>query len=342
MAEPTAPQVTRSYLTQLERSLSGLPAEVRDEIVAGIREELDGLDAADAAARIEALGDPEFIAAEARAEASLPTVPTESAQRAETVGSTSREPGWYPVLAALLVAFGGLVIPVVGWIVGLGMVWLSKTWRLRDKWVSTLTPFVAMGLFVLVFALTTMAYQPPASEGPNSLVPGFSSVIWSSVVLVIPVNAVVGLWLLWRAKQAWTGAGQTPPEAAAPEHQPTPASRRRQASWFPPVTILLIIGGGFVLPVVGWVIGVTMLWASDSWSVRDKWLGTLTGPLALLASGVLWLGALLWLRTAGGPVDPFLLVALSGLVLPTIANVLVGIRLLRRAQPGTGQPPSGG
>lgn len=200
MADPTVPQVVRSYLAQLERALADLPAGVRDEIVAGIQEELEGLDAGAAAARIEEFGDPEFIAAEARTEAAT-AAPAGTTPQVDT---HRREPRWYPVLAALLVAFGGVIVPVVGWVVGLALMWMSTTWRRRDKWVATLTPFVVFGGFVLVFALTSMASEsngPSTSDVGNPLIPGIYSAVWSGVVLVIPVNAVVGIWLLWRAKR---------------------------------------------------------------------------------------------------------------------------------------------
>src|SRR5690554_3175115 len=245
MADPTLPQVTRSYLAQLERSLAGVPVDVRDEIVAGVREELDGLNAAAAAVRIEALGDPEFIATEARTETAA------AGSNSMPVGHPGQrplrtpEPGWFPMLAALLVAFGGVVIPVVGWAAGLGLVWLSKTWRLRDKWIATLTPFAAAGAFVLIFALTSMAAHTNPIEPPSPLIPGFTSAIWSSVVLAIPVNGVIGIWLLWRAKQIWApreDSPQTLPAAPRLEH-PSTSRRRPQASWYAPVTLLLIIAG---------------------------------------------------------------------------------------------------
>ena len=74
MIDQTAPQVVRNYLAQLESALGGLPTDVRDGIVAGVAEELSGLDAATAAERIETLGDPAFIAAEARAESPAPVI----------------------------------------------------------------------------------------------------------------------------------------------------------------------------------------------------------------------------------------------------------------------------
>ena len=203
MADPTVPQVVRSYLAQLETAFAGLPAEVRDEIMAGIREELDGLDAAGAATRIEGLGDPEFIAAQAREETEM--APMSGAQRAARSPS---EPRWYSVLAALLVAFGGVAVPVVGWVVGMAMVMMSKTWRRTDKWIAILTPLVAAATLPLALAMIRLGSSPLSGDmESNPLIPHAFDVVWSSVVFIIPVNAVVGIWLLWRAKWAWSSGG---------------------------------------------------------------------------------------------------------------------------------------
>jgi uncharacterized membrane protein len=317
MTESTAPQVVRSYLTQLQKALADLPREVSEEIVAGIREELDGLDASAAANRIETLGDPEFIAAEARTATGLPSAATPVVEPGET---TAAEPRWLPVLAALLVAFGGVVIPVIGWLVGIAMVWMSKSWRRLDKWVATLTPFVASALFVAIFASISAASQNGAG-GANPLIPGLHAAIWSAVVLVIPVNAIVGVWLLWRVRKGWQREQTSTPAVPLNSKQPT---------WYSVLTVALIIVGGYVVPVVGWLVGVAMLWASDRWSRRDKWLGTLAGPLAAVIPVAMLLVARLWLPATGGGFDPFLLIILGGVALPLIANLIVGIRLLRR------------
>jgi hypothetical protein len=325
MARTTTPQVVRSYFTQLETALVELPTDVREEILAGIREELDGLDASAAAARIEALGDPEFIAAEARSEAAGPAA---GSPLVELVEARDPEPRWLPVLAALLVAFGGIVIPFVGWIVGIAMVWMSKTWRIRDKWIATLTPFIGVAAFILLFALTSAASQlnvPSTSEFGNPLIPGMFSAVWSSAFLVIPVNAVVGIWLLWRAKRVWSSADRT-----QPGREPANAQPRQQGSGYPVVTVLLLILGGVVVPVLGWAAGVAMLWAADVWSIRDKWLGTLAGPVAILAAGL----AMFIVRIGGGESGGLVwwhAVLLGGVALPVVANLLVGIRLLRRS-----------
>jgi hypothetical protein len=41
--------------------------------------------------------------------------------------------------------------------------------------------------------------------------------------------------------------------------------------------------GGFLLPIIGWVLGVILLWASRVWSTREKLIGTLLVPGGLSA-----------------------------------------------------------
>lgn len=53
------------------------------------------------------------------------------------------------------------------------------------------------------------------------------------------------------------------------------------------LTIGLILIGGVVLPVIGWVIGVVRLWRSNTWELREKLLGTLLIPGGLMAPGLL-------------------------------------------------------
>jgi uncharacterized membrane protein len=62
----SSPAVT-SYIDRLESALAPAPADLRSEIVSGVREELDGLEPDAAATRIGELGDPALIAAEAMA-----------------------------------------------------------------------------------------------------------------------------------------------------------------------------------------------------------------------------------------------------------------------------------
>jgi hypothetical protein len=172
MSTDAQPQVVRSYLAGLEAALSDVPSEVSREIVAGIAEELDGLDPATAATRIEALGDPVFIAAEARA--GTPPVAEPVAPAAVVAG----ESWWYVVLVALLVG----LLPMLGWIVGIVMMWLSKSWFKWEKWVATLIPAV----FAVIVPLSG-----------NGLL-GLTGWHFLVILMFFPIPAIVGLWLLWR------------------------------------------------------------------------------------------------------------------------------------------------
>lgn len=55
--------------------------------------------------------------------------------------------------------------------------------------------------------------------------------------------------------------------------------------------VLFLLGGAFVVPGVGWLVGVVLLWSSPSWTRGQKWLGTLVVPGGLAAPLILiWFG----------------------------------------------------
>ena len=54
------------------------------------------------------------------------------------------------------------------------------------------------------------------------------------------------------------------------------------------VTVFLLLVGGVILPVVGWVAGAVMLLVSRRWTFRDKLVGLLVWPGGLaLAAGLI-------------------------------------------------------
>ncbi|MCP2031788.1 putative membrane protein [Okibacterium sp. HSC-33S16] len=197
MTEQT-PQVVRSYLAQLDTSLAGVPRDVARDIRSGIAEELMGLDAVTASARIEELGDPAFIAAEARAAG--------GAQAAPAIVDTARpsltSSRGFVITAALLIAIGGFIVPLVGWVVGIVLMWMSEAWRRWEKWVATLAVPSILGvsfLLSLIFGFT----GSESADGSETLNPLVSTplVSWHSMVLVLPLaSVVIGIWLLWRVK----------------------------------------------------------------------------------------------------------------------------------------------
>jgi hypothetical protein len=89
--------------------------------------------------------------------------------------------------------------------------------------------------------------------------------------------------------QAVTGQGGAAGDPVRPAHRDrlgAPAAGARLRLGFDLLsghgrevaTLVLLPIGGIVVPVLGWFVGVALLWTSERWSVRDKLLGTLVVP----------------------------------------------------------------
>jgi uncharacterized membrane protein len=134
------------YLNDLEAELHGLSAnrrrELLDEVgehIAAARAALDPETEAGIRTVLERLGDPADIAAEARerfgvqAKPARPTIPwLEVATLAILV--------LVPVTIWLGIA---MVIPLLGWLVGLALLWRSRRWTTHDKRIGTLLAALA-------------------------------------------------------------------------------------------------------------------------------------------------------------------------------------------------------
>jgi uncharacterized membrane protein len=70
--------------------------------------------------------------------------------------------------------------------------------------------------------------------------------------------------------------------------------------WMEVGALVLLLVGGFIVPIFGWLIGVVFLWLSNAWNVRDKVIGTLFVPGGL---GLSILVIVLFLATSGGGVS---------------------------------------
>jgi len=191
------------YLKRLDNALAGVPPHTADDIRAGVEEELSSLDPDAAHARILQLGDPEFIAAEARG-----GTPESAPRRKPALESRP-----YIVVASLAVAFGIYVVPIVGALVGFIMMWVSPAWKRWEKVVATVVPLGAGFLTATFFVLTRIS----AGDGVSSLVPGygigpgdefsgpwyalyFTPLVAANALFVVSIaNIAVGTWLLVRA-----------------------------------------------------------------------------------------------------------------------------------------------
>jgi hypothetical protein len=123
------------------------------------------------------------------------------------------------------------------------------------------------------------------------------------------------------------------------------------------VAIIALLVGGLVIPVLGWLVGVVLLWLSPRWKTGDKLLATLVWPGGLLAPVVVFavLGATALFAvgsvcsTDGAttqctppPIPPWLAITLSIVVMiaAVAGPILVAIRLIRRARRAVA-PPEG-
>lgn len=173
----------KAFLHKLDAALADVPIATAREVRQGIAEELTNLPPDQVRERIQQLGDPMVIAADVRAEAGRARFGRGRRSRAYIIG------------ASLTVALGGIVLPVVGWIVGYVLVCISPAWRRWEKAIMLITP-ISITLLVAVFLTITGV---GSRVGDTILLPVSSVVIWNTLVTLTLTNLAVGLFLLARA-----------------------------------------------------------------------------------------------------------------------------------------------
>jgi hypothetical protein len=127
MTTITSDPLVRRYLAELRAATRHLPRRRREELLEEIRAHIEdalppNASEADIRTTLERLGDPTTIAAEEGA-------------RVETMAPRAGALEWFAVVLLLV---GGVVLPVVGWFVGVVLLWSSAVWRTRDKILGTL------------------------------------------------------------------------------------------------------------------------------------------------------------------------------------------------------------
>ena len=186
----TTDELVSEYLGDLRAELGALPRsarqEVLDEIATHIAEARANL-AVDSEVEVRALldrvGEPADIAAEAR----------------ERFGVKPRERTWREVAALVLLPIGGVVIPGVGWIVGVILLWASDAWTTRDKLLGTFVP--PGGLVFPLLMLQTLGSSErcvtrldangrevdrTCSGGPSE----FAAIFWPTLLIALVVATV--------------------------------------------------------------------------------------------------------------------------------------------------------
>jgi uncharacterized membrane protein len=153
MTTPIDPRV-EAYLRQLDFALSTLPWEQRNEIFTDISAHIErelavaGHDPAAIDSVLQRVGDPHAIAQEAGAVPALPM-------------PLARPGRGLEIAAVILISAGSFLIPVLGWIVGVVLLWVSRRFTRADKLIGMLVP--PLGFFA-PFALLLMSSS--SSSGP--------------------------------------------------------------------------------------------------------------------------------------------------------------------------------
>ncbi|PSL37889.1 hypothetical protein CLV49_1496 [Labedella gwakjiensis] len=191
-----------TYLSRLSTELRDVREPLRGDIWSGIAEELDGLAETEARGRIAELGDPAFIAREA-VEAGDGRPDPETGQPSY-VTVTERIPlaesPKFAVAAAITLGIGGFVLPFIGYLVGVVLVWTSTLWTRGEKAIATIGPFV---ITVLAAYITHVigAMSSSAEDSGNPLVPAVYDFLWTSVIGAALLSVVAMGWLLVRLRR---------------------------------------------------------------------------------------------------------------------------------------------
>jgi hypothetical protein len=154
----TLSRLVEQYQARLARAAADLPASARRELAEDVRQHVGESGAqteAEIRAVLDGLGRPEEVAAEARRRLGLPSRPAPTAR------------DWI-VIPLLLV--GGIVLPLLGWLVGVFLLWISQVWSLRDKWLGT---FVLPGGLAVaaLFALLPVGSETGSCSSSPTPVP---------------------------------------------------------------------------------------------------------------------------------------------------------------------------
>jgi hypothetical protein len=186
------------YLKDLEAELRDLPTNRRRELLDEVGEHIGAARAAldtetEAAIRtlLERLGDPADIAAEARERLGIPVPPARQAS---------------PRLEAIALVL--LVIPVLGWVVGVVLIWVSRLWTTRDKLIGTLAgmSWVVAGLGTVLVEATNLPLSASGADTPvgsprvvETAGPDVLAVALVVLPFVLPIVAAIYLAIRLRA-----------------------------------------------------------------------------------------------------------------------------------------------
>jgi hypothetical protein len=198
-------RLVHDYLRQLERAMRDLPRGSRRELRADIEAHLDDTlrsDPSEAQVRdaLDRLGTPEEIV---------------EAER-ERLGMRPAKAGWRETATVILLLIGGLLLPLVGWVVGVVLLWGSRAWTVRDKLIGTFVvpggyAGTALALTLGVSSSSGSSSCPTPLDGARAVcrqqASGGSSTVTTILLVALAIALLVaplasGLYLLRRARPA--------------------------------------------------------------------------------------------------------------------------------------------
>jgi hypothetical protein len=119
-----------------------------------------------------------------------PKVPTTAFQRPE------RQSNAIEALALALILVGGLVLPVLGWLAGVGLLWASHRWTTRQKLLGTLILPGGLGPAFLLSLLTTAVFLDPCITsdcGAKLTIEALALLTALCISIVAPIGTAVHL-----------------------------------------------------------------------------------------------------------------------------------------------------
>jgi hypothetical protein len=152
MTTTTPDRLVNDYLKQLQTNGRSLPRSSRNELVQQIQDHLQeaapiGSAEAEVRTAIDQLGDPCEIIAE----------------EFDRLGIRPASAGKLEWAVVFLLPLGGIVIPILGWILAVILLWASRVWTTREKLIGTL--LVPGGLSSILFLNLIVGAQTCTSGG---------------------------------------------------------------------------------------------------------------------------------------------------------------------------------
>jgi len=161
-------QLVDDYWTRLADAAQALPLDRRTELLSEIGEHIaasgargTGADEAAVRTMLDRLGEPADIVA-----AAMEDDPPEHV--ASAVRSGTRRPGIGLEVGAVVMLTLGSLIPLVGWAVGVILLWNSRLWRRSEKLLGTLIVPGGPGLALMLGGLASVAPVQTCSSGASS------------------------------------------------------------------------------------------------------------------------------------------------------------------------------